>query len=87
LVAPFINRIMTQREMFEKSFQRPSNYFKLSAQRQWEIDDDLGILDWEGQHGDEVYSDEDILRFKNHYDMPRGKPLAQYKEENGYTDI
>lgn len=41
---------MNQREMFEKSFERPSNYFKLSPERQWEIDKNLGILDWEGGH-------------------------------------
>lgn len=49
--------------MFERSFQRPSNYFKLTPRRQWEIDEDLGILDWKG----EGLSDEDIKRFKNHY--------------------
>lgn len=54
---------MSEREMFERSFQRPSNYFKLSTERQWEIDDDLGILDWRG----EDLSDEDKKRFKNHY--------------------
>ena len=26
---------MTEREMFEKSFQRPKNYFKLSERKQW----------------------------------------------------
>ena len=53
----------TEREMFEKSFERPSNYFKLSAERQWEIDKALGILDWAG----EGLSEEDMKRFKNHY--------------------
>jgi hypothetical protein len=54
---------MTQREMFEKSFQRPRNYFKLSGERQWEIDKDLGILDWDGKN----LSKADKLRIKNHY--------------------
>jgi hypothetical protein len=54
---------MTEREMFERSFQRPSNYFKLSPQRQWEIDDMLGILDWRGGG----LSEEDIQRFNRHY--------------------
>lgn len=54
---------MSEREMFEKSFQRPSNYFELSGERQWEIDKELGILDWMG----EGLTDEDIKRFKNHY--------------------
>ena len=35
---------MTERQMFEKSFQRPSDYFTLPPQRQWEIDKDLGKL-------------------------------------------
>lgn len=54
---------MNEREMFEKSFQRPSNYFKLSPDRQWEIDKELGILDWDGTG----LSKEDIARFKAHY--------------------
>lgn len=49
--------------MFELSFQRPSNYFKLSEDRQWEIDKDLGILDWSG----DGLSDEEMKRFKDHY--------------------
>jgi len=48
--------------MFEKSFQRPSNFFKLSAERQWEIDKELGILDWVGK-----LTKEEKERFENHY--------------------
>ena len=55
---------MTEREMFEKSFQRPKNYFKLDAYSQWRIDDALGILDWEGEN----LSEEDKKRFKGHYE-------------------
>jgi hypothetical protein len=55
---------MTQREMFEKSFQRPKNYFKLSVERQWEIDKNLGILDWDGKN----LSKEDLDRFNKHYE-------------------
>lgn len=54
---------MTEREMFEKSFQRPKNYFKLSQEEQWNIDRQLGILDWEGTG----LSPEDLKRFKAHY--------------------
>lgn len=55
---------MTEREMFEKSFQRPRNYyFKLSSQQQWDIDKKLGILDWKG----EDLSEEDMKRFRAHY--------------------
>jgi hypothetical protein len=55
---------MTEREMFEKSFERPKNYFKLSPERQWEIDDELGILDWEGRD----LTKEDKERFDNYYE-------------------
>lgn len=55
---------MTEAEMFERSFERPSNYFKLSESQQWDIDGQLGILDWEGAN----LSDEQMSRFKNHYD-------------------
>ena len=54
---------MDQRDMFEASFKRPHNFFRLSSQRQWEIDDALGILDWDG----EGLSDEDKERFRQHY--------------------
>ena len=54
---------MTEREMFEKSFQRSSNYYNLSGERQWEIDKDLGILDWDGVN----LSEEDKQRFHDHY--------------------
>lgn len=39
---------MTESEMFEKSFQRPKNYFDLSVRRRWDIDSNLCILDWKG---------------------------------------
>ena len=58
---------MTEREMFIKSFERPSNYFNLSPERQWEIDENLGILDW---RGDDL-SKEDIEKFINHYDKKK----------------
>lgn len=51
--------------MFEKSFQRPKDYFKLSSERQWEIDKSLGILDWMG--GD--LSKEDIKRFNEYFNL------------------
>lgn len=49
--------------MFEKSFERPTNYRKLDAESQWRIDDRLGILDWEGKD----LSDDDLKRIKEHY--------------------
>ncbi len=55
---------MTEQEMFEKSFDRPRNFFKLSPERQWEIDKGLGILDWEGNN----LTKEEIKRFKEYYE-------------------
>lgn len=55
---------MIEREMFEASFKRPKNYFKLSAQEQWAIDKRLGILDWNG----EDLTEADKKRFKEHYE-------------------
>ena len=54
---------MNDREMFEKSFQRPSDFFELSGERQWKIDKELGILDW----GGETMTKKDMTRFNKHY--------------------
>lgn len=54
---------MTEHEMFEKSFERPSNYFKLPPSEQWAIDRRLGILDWEGGN----LSKDEKERFHAHY--------------------
>jgi hypothetical protein len=55
--------MLTQREMFEQSFKRPRNFLRLSAEEQWEIDKELGILDWRGEN----LSKEDMKRIKEHY--------------------
>lgn len=49
--------------MFEKSFERPKNFFKLSSKEQFEIDKRLGILDWKGTGFKHV----DKVRFNEHY--------------------
>jgi hypothetical protein len=54
---------MSNEEMFEASFQRPKNYFRLSVRQQWDIDESLGILDWNPSH----MTDADKERFKQHY--------------------
>lgn len=54
---------MTEREMFERSFQRPRNFFRLSFKEQWDIDKKLGILDWEGKG----MTEEDKARFLAYY--------------------
>lgn len=56
---------MSERDMFEKSFERPRNYFRLSPQEQWDIDKRLGILDWEGRD----LSEADQARFTKHYEV------------------
>lgn len=55
---------MTEREMFEKSFKRPRNYFKLEPEAQWAIDKQLGILDWEGRD----LSIDDMDKFRRYYE-------------------
>jgi hypothetical protein len=54
---------MTEQEMFEKSFERPANYFKLTQREQWDIAAKLGILDWQGLD----LTREDKERFRKHY--------------------
>lgn len=54
---------MTEKEMFEESFKRPKDFFKLSPLRQWDVDKTLGILDWEGGN----LTAEEKKRFKAHY--------------------
>lgn len=54
---------MTEREMFEKSFERPKNFFKLPYKEQWGIDKALDILDWKGEN----LSKKDVELFHNHY--------------------
>lgn len=57
--------MLTEKEMYEKSFQRPKNFFELNISQQWEIDANLGILDWLG----EDLTQEEIKRFKEHYNL------------------
>ncbi len=54
-----------EREMFEQSFNRPSNYFDLSHAEQWDIDKKLGILDWDGLG----MTKEENERYRNHYNL------------------
>lgn len=32
----------------QAALRRPANYTELSPRQQWSVDDDLGILDWDG---------------------------------------
>ena len=63
-----MNSDRRERELFEESFKRPSNFFQLPAPRQWEIDASLGLLDWEGRN----LSEEDLVRFNAHYGAKKG---------------
>lgn len=54
---------MTENEMFEKSFERPKNFFRLTSEHQWQIDSRLGILDWKGEN----LTEEEKKRYKKHY--------------------
>lgn len=51
--------------MYEKSFQRSTIFFKLSPEMQWEIDKELGILDWSSDD----LTKEEIEKFNNHYTL------------------
>ena len=68
---------MNEREMFEKSFQRPWNYFKLDPETQWEIDANLGILDWKG----EGLSEADKKRFQAHYRTPKKRKVKHARRK------
>ena len=54
---------MSELEMYEKSFERPNDYFKLPISKQWIIDKKLGILDWIGGN----LTKEQNERFQKHY--------------------
>lgn len=71
------NKRHKEREMFETSFQRPRDYFHLSANEQWAIDKRLGILDWEGLY----LTDEDKDRMKNYYGAP---PILKEPPKESY---
>lgn len=53
----------SEKERFELTFKRPSNYFSLGNIEQWIIDRELGLLDWKG----EGLTRTEINRFKKHY--------------------
>lgn len=55
---------MKEFKMYELSFGRPKDYFKLDTREQWRIDAKLGILDWKG---DDLTKNE-LKRFKKHYE-------------------
>lgn len=60
--------------MYEKSFQRPRNFFELSPEAQWEIDKQLGILDWVGDR----HTKEEMKRFHNHYKKDKRKNRCRF---------
>jgi len=64
---------MTQKEMFEKSFERPTNFFLLSAKEQWEIDKLLGILDWDP----DILTPTEKERYNGHYRKKYGYRRAR----------
>lgn len=58
----------SNRKMFERSFQRPKDFFSLDPRSQWAIDNDLGILDWDGKG----MTPADKRRYRAHY-LPNKK--------------
>ncbi len=67
---------MNEREMFEKSFERPHNFLSLTDPEKWDIDKKLGILDWMG----EDLTEEDKERMKQHYNYVMLKKEDNIKE-------
>ena len=67
----------TQAEMFEASFRRPSSYFELSAESQWDTDKSLGILDWDGCGANGPMTPTERERFEAHYDYFKKKKAAK----------
>lgn len=63
-IGEFLNKSMKEFKMYEKSFERPKNYFTLDLREQWRIDAKLGILDWKG---DDLTKNE-LKRFHDYYD-------------------
>lgn len=61
---------LSQREMFDRSFERPSNFYELPEEEQWALDKRLGILDWYA--GSELTPD-DVKRYRSHYDRWNAK--------------
>lgn len=57
------NKAMDEYKMYITSFERPTNFFELSDERQWEIDKELGILDWSGTD----LTKNEMKRFREHY--------------------
>ncbi len=57
---------MNEREMFEKSFERPRNFLSLSDRERWDIDKSLGILDWEGRD----LTEQDQERMYQYFGIP-----------------
>ena len=55
--------VMTESQLFERSFYRPKNFFMLSAPLQWAIDKKLGLLDWNVKN----LTDEEKARFDAYY--------------------
>ncbi len=75
---------MTQREMFEASFQRPKNFLELSMEERWAIDKKLGILDWNSSD----LSHEDVKRIYDHYGTKYNIAMIKQVKEvlNEYLD-
>lgn len=60
----FLDDSMKEYKMYEKSFERPKNYFTLDLREQWIIDAKLGILDWKGDD----LTKKELKRFHDYYD-------------------
>lgn len=57
------NSAMDEYRMYQKSFERPTDFFQLSDEKQWEIDEELGIQDWSGTD----LTKNEMKLFREHY--------------------
>lgn len=55
---------MTHDECFRNALQRPVDYHRLSHDEQWNVDRQLGILDWPGPMTDEEWN-----RLRQHHGL------------------
>jgi hypothetical protein len=63
----------------KQALKRPDNYNNLSSRQQWEIDKQLGILDWEP-------TEEDIRRYKKILENKLKEPCQSINECNFVND-
>ena len=67
--------------MFAQAMKRPSNYHQLSEREQLQIDDELGILDWDGScpHHSYEFCEECKRKYMKKHKFKRNKNSKRVK--------